>query len=110
MLPQGANQFWDAQRCASLGVGITLVTGAPIPGRAPCPAAGAPGSCWLSEFRLLPGEVSPGAVRRAVQALLEEAGYREQAGRLAAEIAAMPSPEKGAALLEALAGSGSALT
>lgn len=82
VLPQGANQFWNAQRCASLGVGI----------------------------RLLPGEVSPGAVRRAVHALLEEPGYREQAGRLAAEIAAMPGPDEVVALLEALAGSGAALT
>ncbi len=76
LLPQGANQFWNAERCAGLGVAI----------------------------RLLPGEVEPQAVRRAVRALLEQPGYRAQARRLAGEIAAMPAPEEVVPLLEALGG------
>ena len=79
VLPQGANQFWNAERCAALGVGI----------------------------RLLPGQVDPGYVRRGVRALLEQPGYREQARRMATEIAAMPAPAEVVALLERLAGAGS---
>ena len=76
LLPQGANQFWNADRCAQLGVAI----------------------------RLLPGEVEPQAVRRAVRALLGQPGYRAQARRLAGEMAAMPAPEDVVPLLEALGG------
>ncbi len=74
LLPQGANQFWNAQRCADLGVGA----------------------------RLLPGEVRADAIRGNLRGLLEQPGYREQARRIAAEIAAMPGPEEGVAVLEAL--------
>ncbi len=41
---------------------------------------------------LLPGEVTPAAVRSALERLLSEPGFREASGRVAAEIAAMPSP------------------
>lgn len=75
VLPQGANQFWNAERCATLGVGI----------------------------RLLPEAVSPEAVRNGVHALLEQPGYRLRALGLAAEIATMPGPEAAVVLLEALA-------
>lgn len=78
VLPQGANQFWNADRCAGLGVGI----------------------------RLLPGEVAPTAVGQAVRALLGEPGYRARAGRLADEIGRMPSPEEVATALERHAGGG----
>ena len=74
-LPQGANQFWNAERCAALGVGI----------------------------RLLPGEVEAGSVRQAVHSLLDQPGYRERAGALADEISRMPAPAQVVGLLEALA-------
>jgi len=76
VLPQGANQFWNAERCAGLGVGR----------------------------RLLPGQVDPAAVRRGVHALLEQPGYRERARRLADEIGGMPGPEEAVARLETLSG------
>ncbi len=76
LLPQGANQFWNAERCAALGVGI----------------------------RLLPGQVEPEAVRRAVSALLEQPEYRDAAHRIGDEISRMPAPEEIVPLLEALGG------
>ncbi len=78
LLPQGANQFSNAERCAELGAGI----------------------------RLLAGEVGPASVRRSVHALLEEPSYREQARRLSEEIDRMPPPAQLVPLLEDLAGSG----
>ncbi|MGI8807422.1 MAG: glycosyltransferase [Acidimicrobiales bacterium] len=80
LLPQGANQFWNADRCAALGVGV----------------------------RLVPGEVDAGSVRRAVRALLQQTGFRARAGDIAAEIERMPPPSAVAGTLEALvAGAGS---
>ncbi len=79
LLPQGANQFWNAERCAALGTGI----------------------------RLLPGEVDAGAVHRAVVTLLEQPGFRKRAGALATEIRHMPPPSELVGTLETLvAGSG----
>ena len=78
LLPQGANQFHNAAACLAAGVGR----------------------------RLLPEEVSPAAVRRDVRALLDDPGLREAARRVQAELAAMPGPEHGVALLERLAGVG----
>jgi UDP:flavonoid glycosyltransferase YjiC (YdhE family) len=75
LLPQGANQFWNAERCAALGAGI----------------------------RLLPGDVDAGSVRRAVTALLEHPGFRRRARELAAEIDRMPPPSTLVPTLEALA-------
>jgi len=75
VLPQGANQFHNAQACVAAGVGR----------------------------RLLPGEVSPEAVREAVGALLHDRRLREGARRVQGELAGMPGPERGVALLEQLA-------
>jgi UDP:flavonoid glycosyltransferase YjiC (YdhE family) len=74
VLPQGGNQFHNADACVGAGVGR----------------------------RLLPGEVSAESIRRDVTALLEEPTYRESARRVAAEIEAMPGPEEGVRLLELL--------
>lgn len=75
LLPQGANQFWNAERCAGLGVAI----------------------------RLLPSEVAPGAVRDAVRALLTQPAFQDRAAELAGEIAGMPASADVVARLEALA-------
>ena len=82
VLPQGANQFWNATRAAELGVGV----------------------------RLLPDEVSPKTMREAVRALLGRPSYRERAGALAAEIGAMPGPEDAVSLLETLTRTGAVTT
>ncbi|HEX2192859.1 MAG TPA: glycosyltransferase [Acidimicrobiales bacterium] len=78
VVPQGANQFWNAERCAELGLGTFLVE----------------------------ADVTPDAVRGSVRALLREPGYREAARRLQKEIAAMPSPAEVVPSLERLAGEG----
>jgi UDP:flavonoid glycosyltransferase YjiC (YdhE family) len=75
VVPQGANQFHNAEACVGAGVGL----------------------------RLLPADVSAEAVRRAVRALLDDPGLREAAGRVQRELAEMPGPERGVALLEQLA-------
>jgi MGT family glycosyltransferase len=74
VLPQGANQFHNADACVAAGVGR----------------------------RLLPGEVTPEAVGREVQALLDQPAYGENARRIAREIEAMPGPDVGVRLLERL--------
>jgi UDP:flavonoid glycosyltransferase YjiC (YdhE family) len=76
VLPQGANQFENAQRCADIGVGI----------------------------RLLPAEVDVATVRGGVRALLEEPSFRRRAGALASEIRRMPAPADLVATLVSLAG------
>jgi UDP:flavonoid glycosyltransferase YjiC (YdhE family) len=75
LLPQGANQFHNAEACVAAGVAR----------------------------RLLPGEVTPDAVRHEVRAMLDNPALREAARRIQAELAAMPGPEHGVALLEQLA-------
>lgn len=75
VLPQGANQFHNAAACVAAGVGR----------------------------RLLPGEISPEAVRRDVGALLHDPGLRDAALRVQRELSEMPGPEQGVALLERLA-------
>ena len=75
VVPQGANQFHNAQACVAAGVGR----------------------------RLLPGEVSAEAVRREVGALLHDPSLRDGARRVQRELAEMPGPEHGVALLERLA-------
>ncbi|MGH9277023.1 MAG: glycosyltransferase [Acidimicrobiales bacterium] len=77
VLPQGANQFHNAEACVHAGVGR----------------------------RLLPAEVTPEAVRREVTALLHDAALRAGARRVQAELAAMPGPDRGVELLEKLAAS-----
>ena len=75
LLPQGANQFHNAAACAAAGVGR----------------------------QLLPDEVTAGAVRREVRALLDEPSLGEQARRVQQELAGMPGPERGVELVERLA-------
>ncbi|MFN2607595.1 MAG: glycosyltransferase [Acidimicrobiales bacterium] len=75
LLPQGANQFHNAAACVAAGVAR----------------------------RLLPGEVTPETVRRDVRALLDDPALREGARRVEHELAAMPGPDHGVALLEQLA-------
>ena len=76
LLPQGANQFENAERCAALGVGILLVR----------------------------GEVAAEPIRHAVRALLDQPTYRDRAGVVAEEIGRMPAPAEAVELLERLAG------
>lgn len=75
MLPQGANQFYNAEACVAAGV-------------ARC---------------LLPAEVTPESVRASLRALLEDPAYRERALHVARETEEMPGPEHGVALVERLA-------
>jgi UDP:flavonoid glycosyltransferase YjiC (YdhE family) len=75
LLPHGADQFMHANALVGCGAGV----------------------------RLLPEEITPEAVATAVQLLLDEPGYRQAAGRLADEIAAMPAPAETVPVLERLA-------
>jgi UDP:flavonoid glycosyltransferase YjiC (YdhE family) len=75
VVPQGANQFHNAEACVRAGVATALY----------------------------PGEVTADAVRRHLRLLLEEPSYRERAGAIGAELAAMPGPDEGVRLLERLA-------
>ncbi|CAN5196582.1 hypothetical protein BH18ACT4_BH18ACT4_05680 [soil metagenome] len=75
VLPQGANQFHNAEACLNAGVGR----------------------------RLLAHDVTPDAVRREVRALLDDPGLSENAERVQKELADMPGPEHGVELLERLA-------
>jgi UDP:flavonoid glycosyltransferase YjiC (YdhE family) len=73
-LPQGADQFLNAAAVASAEVGVALK----------------------------PTEATGSAIRDAVVHLLDRASYRESAAALGREIAAMPTPEEVAAVLETL--------
>lgn len=73
-LPQGADQFLNAAAVVSAGAGLSL----------------------------LPGEGTADAVRDAVVLLLNDVSFRDQADRVSASIASMPSPDDVAAMLEAL--------
>ncbi len=75
LLPQGANQFHNAEACVAAGVAR----------------------------RLLPGQVSAEAVRREVDAVLRDPSVRAAARAVQRELAEMPGPERGVALLEQLA-------
>ncbi len=75
VLPQGANQFHNAEAYTAAGVGR----------------------------RLLPDEVSAEAVRREVRTLLDDPSLRLRAQQIQQEIAEMPGPEHGVELLERLA-------
>ncbi|HEX6493058.1 MAG TPA: glycosyltransferase [Candidatus Dormibacteraeota bacterium] len=74
-IPQGADQYLNAEICARRGVGRTLLT----------------------------EQVTPTAVREEVGRLLDEPGYRAAAGEVAAEITAMPAPDDVVPALESLA-------
>ncbi|MGH3912642.1 MAG: glycosyltransferase [Pseudonocardiaceae bacterium] len=74
LLPQGADQFTNAEAVLDAGVG----------------------------FRLLPDEFSRDAVADKVQTLFTDKAVHAAVGRLADEVAAMPSPEDVAARLPRL--------
>lgn len=65
LLPQGADQFENADQLVALGAGLAL----------------------------LPGALTVDAVRNAVVELLEDPSYRKRAESVAAEIARMPHPD-----------------
>jgi len=73
-IPHGADQFRNAERCRTAGVGKAL---------------------W-------PQEVSAAAVRRDVRALLDEPSFRAAAAQLRQEIGAMPAPAEVVGVLERL--------
>ena len=75
VLPQGANQFNNAEACVAAGVGISL----------------------------LPDQVATDSIAAAVRELLAEPPYRERAEHVAREIEAMPGPDHGVRLVEQLA-------
>lgn len=74
-IPQGADQFLNAESIVETGIGR----------------------------RLLPAELSAEAVRGAVRAIVEDARYVDAVRSQQAAIAAMPAPEEVVAVLEALA-------
>jgi UDP:flavonoid glycosyltransferase YjiC (YdhE family) len=73
-IPQGADQFLNAEAIVEHGIGL----------------------------RLMPDDLSPAAVRDAVRALNEEPSYREAFRSHVAAIESMPAPEKVVGLLEAM--------
>lgn len=75
VLPQGANQFHQAERCVAAGVARSRE----------------------------PGEVTPEGVRADLRALLDQPAYHQRCAELAAEIAALPDPEDGVARVAHLA-------
>lgn len=74
-LPQGADQFLNAEAVASVGAGISL----------------------------MPGQATAEAVADAVTRLLDDGTFGEAAARIGASIALMPSPDEVAEVLEHLA-------
>lgn len=76
VLPQGADNFINAERCTEAGVGLTLQ----------------------------PGEVSAAAVQRATQTLLDEPRFRKRSLEVADEIANLPGSTELVDGLEALQG------
>jgi UDP:flavonoid glycosyltransferase YjiC (YdhE family) len=76
VLPQGANQFWNAERCVSLGVGLSLGL----------------------------AELNPVTIRESVNHLLVTPSFRLAAREVQREIERMPGPAEVAPSLEILAG------
>jgi UDP:flavonoid glycosyltransferase YjiC (YdhE family) len=74
-LPQGADQFVNAQQMVQAGAGL----------------------------RLVPAELTPDAVREGVRRLLDEPSFAEGATRVRDEIEAMPPPAELVPVLEGLA-------
>ncbi|MDP9225967.1 MAG: glycosyltransferase [Actinomycetota bacterium] len=66
LVPQGADNFLNAERCEAAGVGRVL----------------------------RPGAVTPAAVLEAVRSVLDERSYQDAAGRLAVQINGMPGPDE----------------
>ena len=75
VLPQGANQFWNAERCVALGAGLSLG----------------------------PDDLAPQAISGAVQALVRDGAYRLRVRQLRTEIEHMPAPAEIVPVLERLA-------
>jgi len=73
-LSQAADQFLNAQACTASGVGLAL----------------------------LGDDATTDAIEAALRKVLTDDGLRRRAQRVQAEIAAMPSPEEVAAVIEAL--------
>lgn len=86
LLPMGADQPYNAERCISAGAGLGVVQPQP-PGP---PQAGPP--------PFTPPD--PAVIRDGTQRLLEEPAFREAARAVAAEIAAMPPADYAAECLE----------
>jgi UDP:flavonoid glycosyltransferase YjiC (YdhE family) len=81
LIPQGADQFVNAERCQQAGVGL----------------------------RLLPDEVTVAAVREGLGALLPvDSAYRRHARQLQEEVESMPTPQQWVEPLRILADKGSA--
>ncbi|HVF04122.1 MAG TPA: nucleotide disphospho-sugar-binding domain-containing protein [Frankiaceae bacterium] len=74
LLPQGADQFENADRAAAAGAAVAFAAGPP----------------------------PPGAITAAIRRVLEEPSYAAGAARVAAGIAAMPGPDEAAAAVAAL--------
>ena len=74
LLPQGADQHYNAERVAAAGAGLTLA----------------------------PGQATGSTLARAVDTLLGDARLRAGAQRVAAELAAMPGPDSAVAHLQAV--------
>ena len=72
MVPQGADNFWNAEACLRAGAGSMVES----------------------------AEVSPESIGDAVRSVLEDHSYAQQARDLANEIAALPSPRECLAALE----------
>jgi UDP:flavonoid glycosyltransferase YjiC (YdhE family) len=75
LIPIGADQPLNAQRCVDLGVAQALDA----------------------------VEATPKSIREAVRSVLDAPHYRRNAQRIRAEIAALPEPSYAVALLERLA-------
>jgi UDP:flavonoid glycosyltransferase YjiC (YdhE family) len=75
VLPQGANQFHNAEACVAAGVGRSLQ----------------------------PAGITADSVKREVRLLLDDPSYKASADAVGAEIAAMPGPADAVPLLERLA-------
>ncbi|MBM0230666.1 hypothetical protein JNW91_01500 [Micromonospora sp. STR1_7] len=73
VVPQGADQFFQADRVAASGAGLAL----------------------------MPGQADPAAIAAALRRLLDEPTFAEAARRIGAEIATMPSPDEVAERLRA---------
>ncbi|MFI6069196.1 glycosyltransferase [Micromonospora sp. NPDC051227] len=73
VVPQGADQFIQADRVAASGAGLAL----------------------------MPGQADPAAIAAALRRLLDEPTFTEAARRIGAEVATMPSPDEIAERLRA---------
>ena len=75
LIPMGADQPFNVARCEALGLARVLD----------------------------PVAATPDGIREAVSEVLDDGRYREAAGQMAGEMAAMPPPEHAITLLERLA-------